>query len=70
MTDHKFNVVRGYHIYQSVWDATVDGEVLNCCREVGNTHDPSAVAIRKDAVTVDHIPRVISSICSILYPAY
>ena len=33
MTDHEFNVetmVHGYHIYQSVWDAVVDGEVLNC----------------------------------------
>ena len=31
MTDHEFNVeamVRGYHIYQSVWDAAVDSEVL------------------------------------------
>ena len=32
----------------------MDGEVLNCYREVGNTHDPSAVAVRKDAVTVGH----------------
>ena len=63
-----FNVeamVRGYHIYQSVWDAAVDGEVLNCYRELGNIHDPSAVAVRKDAVTVGHIPRAISSVCSI-----
>ena len=43
-------------------DAAVDGEVLNCYREVGNTHDPSAVAVRKDAVTVGHVPRAISSI--------
>ena len=38
----------------------MDGEVLNCYREVENTHDPSAVAeavaVRKDAVTVGHIP--------------
>ena len=43
----------------------MDGEVLNCYREVGNTHDPSAVAVRKDAMTVGDIPRGISSICSI-----
>ena len=43
----------------------MDGEVLNCYREVGNTHDPSAVAVRKDSVTVGHIPRAISSVCSI-----
>ena len=68
MTDHEFSIeamVHGYHIYQAVWDAAVDGEVLNCYREVGNTHDPSAVAVRKGALTVGHIPRVISSICSI-----
>ena len=68
MTDNEFHVeamVRGYHIYQSIWDAAVNGEVLSCYREVGNTHDPSAIAVRKDAVTVGHIPRAISSVCSI-----
>ena len=43
----------------------MDGEILNCYREVGNTHNPSAVAVRKDAVMVGHIPRAISSVCSI-----
>ena len=43
------------HGYQSVGDAAVDGEVLNCYRKVGNTYDLSAVAIRKDAVTVGAI---------------
>ena len=33
-----------------IWDAAVDGEVLNCYREVGNTHD---------TVGVSNIPRVI-----------
>lgn len=70
MTDHEFNVeamVHGYHIYYSVWDAAVDGEVLNCYREVGNTYYLSAIAVRKDAGTVGHIPRAISSICLIFY---
>ena len=44
----------------------MDGEVLNCYREVGNTHDPSAVAVRKDAVTVGHVPHAISSILYLL----
>ena len=39
---------------------------LNCYREVVNTHDSSAVAVRKGALTVGHIPCVISSICSIM----
>ena len=43
----------------------MDGEVLNCYREVGNTHNPSAVAVRKDAVTVGYIPRALSSVCLI-----
>ena len=43
----------------------MDGEVLNCYREVGSTHDPSAVALRKDTVTVGHIPYAVSSVCSI-----
>ena len=41
----------------------MDGEVLNCYREVGNTPNPSAVAVRKDAVTVGYIPCAISSVC-------
>ena len=58
-------MVRGYHVYQYVWDAGMDGEALNCYREVGNTYDPCAVAVRKDAVTVGHVPRAISSVCLI-----
>ena len=57
-------MVRGYHVYQSIWDAANDGEELKCCREVGNIHDPSAVAIRKDSVIVGHVPRAISAVCS------
>ena len=48
-------MVRGYHVYQSIWDAANDGEELEGCREVGNIHDPSAVAIRKDSVIVGHV---------------
>ena len=59
MTDHKFDVeamVREYFVYQSIW---MDGEILNCYGEVGNTYDPSAIALRKDAVRVGHIPHTI-----------
>jgi len=37
----------GYHVYQSIWDAAIDGKNLECFREVGNIHNPSAVVIRK-----------------------
>ena len=66
--DHEFSVqamVRGYHIYQSIWDAACDGELLNCERQLGNPHDPSAVAVKKGSTVVGHVPRVISTICSI-----
>ena len=62
-------MVRGYHVYQSVWEA-VNGEVLECSWEIGNRSDPYAVAVTKSSeetggtVTVGHIPRKIS-ICSI-----
>jgi len=29
---------REYHVYQSIWDAAIDGENLECFREVGNIH--------------------------------
>ena len=61
------SVVRGYHVYQSVWDAACDGKILLCKREVGNTHDPFSVAITKGTtgIVVGHVPRIISPICSI-----
>lgn len=64
---HMFSVesmVRGYHEYQSVWDAPI-GETLLCEREVGNIHDTFAVAIKKDGEVVGHCPRRISAVCSI-----
>ena len=57
-------MVRGYHVYQLIWDAAIDGKNLECFREVGNIHDPSAVAIRKDASIVGHVPRALSAVCS------
>ncbi len=37
-------MVRGYHVYQGVWDPTI-GEELPCRKEHGNTQDPYAVAV-------------------------
>ena len=58
------SVVRGYHVYQSVWCAVV-GDQLSCAREPGNCRDTFAVAIIKEGVTVGHVPRNISPVCSI-----
>ena len=55
--------MRGYHVYQGIWDADL-GEQLPCQREPINSKDPFAVAVVKSHVTVGHIPRKISSICS------
>ena len=54
-------IVRGYHVYQVVWEAAV-GQVLPCQRERGNVHDPYAVAIVDKGVVVGHVPRAISSV--------
>ena len=58
------SMVRGYHVYQSIWTPSV-GEELLCRKEPGNSHDPFAVAVI-DATgnIVGHVPKKISSICS------
>ena len=55
--------VRGYHIYQDRW-IPVTKEELFCLREPGNIEDPHAVAILKDNIVVGHVPRKISTMCS------
>ena len=58
-------MIRGYHVYKAIWEATIDGELLLCEIEVGNIHDTFAVAVKKSGVIVGHCPRKISSVCSI-----
>ena len=58
-------MVRGYHVYKDIWTAVV-GEEFPCKRETGNTFDPFAVAVmRGDTNAISHVPRKISSICSL-----
>ena len=67
MEGHRFSVeamIRGHHVYKEIW-TPVEGEVLPCTREVGNSRDPMAVAVKKGADIVGHVPRKISSICLI-----
>ena len=56
--------VRGYHVYKDIWNPPV-GETVDCEREDRNPEDPYAVALRKDSVTVGHVPRTISCICTL-----
>ena len=57
-------MVRGYHEYQGVWAASI-GKELPCKRERGNANDSFAIAVEKDGRIVGHVPRKISSTCSL-----
>ena len=62
-------MIRGYHKYKKVWDDPVDGEELECKREIRNSHDTHTVAVRRmidgEEKTVGHVPRRLSAICSL-----
>ena len=57
-------MVQGYHKYKDIWEAEV-GTTLQCQRETGNHHDVYAVAVLKSGVIVGHVPKKISSTCSL-----
>ena len=57
-------VMRGYHVYKEVWTSTL-GEKLTCRRESDNFHDRFAVAVIKGSDIVGHVPKKISSVCSL-----
>ena len=65
------SIICGYHEYKSIWDNPVNGEELNCVREIGNSHDQTAVAVMKEidseTKTVGHIPRIISGTVFCIY---
>ena len=56
--------IRGYHVYQAIWTAAI-GEVLPCVRELTNTEDRYAVAVQRNGITVGHLPKKVSRICSL-----
>ena len=67
MAGYTFSVeamIRGHHVYKEIW-IPVEGEVLSCMREVGNSRDPMAVAVKKGGDVVGHVPRKLSAVCSI-----
>ena len=57
-------MVRGYHIYKNVWSAVIDEE-FPCKREDGNCFDPFAVSVCNGDIVIGHVPRKISSVCSL-----
>ena len=67
MVTHKFecqSCIRGYHIYKDIWSSTI-GEHFTCKKEMLNSTDRYAIAVLKDDVIIDHLPRVLSWICSL-----
>ena len=56
-------MVRGYHVYNSIWEEAYIGEELLCQRDKDNRHDPYAVAVMKSATIVGHLPRKVSTLC-------
>jgi len=56
--------MRGYHLYQHIWDAVVR-EHLNCEREPRNSNDRYAVAVVEDEIVVGHLLRKVSCLCSL-----
>ena len=54
------SIIRGYYIYKEVWSSVI--EVLVCCCDTRNYHDPFAVATCKGTTVVGHVPRRISTI--------
>ena len=58
------STVRGYHVYKVILDAVV-GEEFPCKREDGNRVDPFTVTVVRGDTVIGHVPRKISSICSL-----
>ena len=60
------SMIRGFHVCPSVW-SPITGEELHCVRELSNAEDALAVAVMKNSTVVGHIPRKMSSRCSIFH---
>jgi len=58
------SMVQGHHVYQQVW-TPVAGESLICAREGDNACDHYAVAVLQHDTIVGHLPRSISTVCSL-----
>ena len=56
--------MKPHHVYQEEWKPVLD-EMLLCHHEFANVHDPFAVKVMKAGNTVGHLPKKISSICSL-----
>ena len=57
------SVIRGHHVYQTIWHSTYVGKMLKCRHAHGNIRDLYAVASVKHDSIVRHVPRYISTPC-------
>ena len=57
--------VRGYHEYQRVWTAAVEEELCFEAEMWLNPRYHYAIVVKKDGITVGHLPRKISRIYSL-----
>ena len=67
MTEEEFETngcVRGFHVYQDTWTPVID-EKLVCRREDSNPRERYAVAVLKGEEIVGHVPRYMSTACSL-----
>ena len=60
------SMVRGHHVYQEVW-ASITGEYLVYTREGENLQYHYAVTVFKHDEIIDHLPRTLSTISSLLH---
>ena len=58
------SMVPGYHCYSTIWNAVM-GEELPCKLELSNPEDRFAIAVCRCDITVGHVLKRISSICSL-----
>ena len=56
--------IRGHHIYKDVWNPVIN-EQLDCVPEALNPKDVYAVVVVRSGITVGHVPRKISAVCSL-----
>ena len=57
-------LVRGSHVYKDTWATAVSEELPHQCED-GNGADSFAVAVVRGEAIVGHIPKKVSSVCSI-----
>ena len=62
------SAIQGHHVYKDIWENPTIGEELKCQREIGNSHDPLALAVLKQIdghnTIVGHVSQRISASCS------